>query len=126
MAKDNRHKKGAEIIKWAQDQSVFKIVITNLIFAEVLNFLAKKGYTNSALKVVDMFQNHHNIDIYYDDEHTSKDAILLFKKINKLGYVDSSTIVFYHRLNCHYLISFDSDFDGISAELTRLDGVPET
>jgi hypothetical protein len=122
--RDSHYQDAKKIIEWIDQQSQYRIVVTNLILAEVANFLMKKKYLQYARALVDLFNDNVKIDLYYDDETISRLAIDLFKRSDRLSYVDANSVVFCRQLNCDYLISFDSDFDGIE-KITRIEQPPE-
>jgi predicted nucleic acid-binding protein len=121
---DQKHKHAKTIIKWAQKQDKYGIIITNLICAEVANFLTRKKKYKEAKEIVQMFKTHEKIDFYFDDETMSDHACEYFNKIDRIGYVDASIIAFYVQLKCKYILSFDSGFDGINNQIIRLENIP--
>jgi len=121
--KDEHHKEASKIIKWANQQTEYRIIVTNLILAEVANFLKRKKYIKPAKELADLFTTNEKIDMYFDDEIISDIAIGLFKQMDRLSYVDANSVVFCRQLKCDYIISFDSDFDGIE-NIIRLIQIP--
>ncbi len=71
-----------------------------------------------------MFKTHEMIDLYFDDETMSEQACEYFNRMDSLSYVDASIIAFFLQLGCNYIISFDTNFDGIDKKLIRLEGIP--
>ena len=121
--KDEHHKETSKIIKWVNQQTEYKIVVTNLILAEVVNFLKRKKFFKLANDIADIFITNDKIELYFDDQTMSNISINLFKQIDRLSYVDASSVVFCRKLDCEYLISFDTDFDGIK-NITRIIQIP--
>ncbi len=98
-------------------------MITNLILAEVSNFLQRKATPEIGRSIVDAIINNDKNELYYDSDQYLDETLEIYKRIEKLGYVDASIVLFYKLLKCKYLISFDSNFDGIKG-LIRVDNIP--
>ncbi|NHI91372.1 MAG: PIN domain-containing protein [Candidatus Lokiarchaeota archaeon] len=124
VKRDQYHKKAKSIINWVNSQNKYKIIVTNLIMAEVANFLKRKNYGTPARKIVEIFNTDEKIDLYFDDEKMSEITVHLFNQYDRLSYVDANSIAFYWKLKCAYIFSFDSDFDGIR-DIKRLENVPD-
>ena len=110
-------------MQWTDAQSEFSIVITNLILAEVSNFLQRKAAPEIGRNFVDSIINDEKNELYYDSDTYLGETLEIYNRIKQLGYVDASIVLFYKLLKCRYIISFDSNFDVIKG-LTRLDNIP--
>ncbi len=112
--RENHFKKAKKILEWINNQEKYEIIVTNLIMAEILNNFARKIKRRKfLLRIIDIFEKHNKISLYYDDEKISKVAIEVVKKISGLSYVDATLAVVMESLECDWLISFDDDFQKI-------------
>lgn len=116
--KDIHHDAAKAIVQWIDAQAEYSIVITNLILAEISNFLHRKSIAETGLNFVEAILNSEKIDLFYDSEQYLAGTIEIYKRIEQLGYVDSNIVLFYKLLKYKCLISFDSNYDGIKVPLT--------
>ncbi len=109
-------------MQWIEKQKKYRILISNLILAEIANFITRKiNYKKK--EIINTIINNEKIDMYYDEEPISKKAIEIYKKFDPVGYVDATTAILYKLMKCDYLITFDSDFKLIKG-ITPLDSYP--
>jgi predicted nucleic acid-binding protein len=119
---DQYHNDGKKLLEWILKQKKYEIWITNLILAEIGNWLKKVKTTSSNfLRYILKIQN---LNVIYDDEKYLPSIIELFEKFDhSLGYVDSFNTIVYFNKKMKYIISHDSDYDRIK-DMVRLTDIP--
>ncbi len=120
--KEARFKEGKEIVSWLARQNEFKVVITNLIFAEIANHLQNR-IRHICRDKMEEIKSSPRIDILFDDQDSMDTGFEIFKQYDEIGYVDAITVFYFKRLRCKYIFSFDSGFDAIKG-ITRLISPP--
>lgn len=105
---DIHHREAVEI---AQDQIGEKMIISFLVFQELMNILNRKGTTELALTIAGLLlSKNNNFEIYKMDEGNFSSVMKLFSKLkpHTLSYIDISLIHLSRELELPVL-TFDKE-----------------
>ncbi len=111
LKKDKHHDKGSKFLTWLNSQNTIRIVITDYIISEILAYLRRKADPLLANNALDMILTHEKIDVYYSSEEIFDKSVEIFKKYKQFSLVDATIVFFYLKLECDYLISYESGFN---------------
>lgn len=90
-----------------------KVVVTDYVLLETINFLLRKEKFDVALLVFNLFLQSERIEIVYVDELIFEDIKTLFEKYEDLSLTDCSIIALMKERGIKYLFSLDSGFDKV-------------
>lgn len=110
--RDKNHDRGKKFLDWFNKHESIKVIITDYIISETLTYLRKKTKNSKSVKeVIDLFLEDERFEIYFTLENFFYNAMEIFKKYEKLSFIDSASVVFYFNLKPDYLLSYDSGFN---------------
>jgi predicted nucleic acid-binding protein len=98
-----------------------KLVISDLVLAEVVTFILKKDGHEAAQKLMDLLED--NTTILFVDKPVLEDAKSLLRQYwgprKRLSVCDATSCVLMRKRGIADLYSFDSGFDGLPG-ITRI------
>ena len=92
-------------------------------FSPIMPYIRKKIGSAESTAVAQTMLNSSHINILRIDESAFNAAFHISKMYDSLSYTDATVVVLVKNLKIRYLISFDSQFDGIK-DVTRLSDLP--
>ncbi len=111
---DAQHERGKALGREILNRRV-KVVISDLVLAEVVTFVLKKDGPDASRRLMDLLEE--NTIIVYVDKAVLEDAKALLRQYwsprKRLSLCDATSIVLMERHGIKDLYSFDSGFDGI-------------
>ena len=111
--RDVNHEKAKLIINNVSEGKLSKIVISDYIYDEVLTYLRKKIGSNASNEIAQIMLESPHISIQYIDNTSFNASYHIFRLYEQLSFTDASTVVLIRNQGIQYLLSFDTDFDGI-------------
>ncbi len=118
--RDEYHHRAREIIRGIDHGNLPKAIVTNYVIAETLNLTREKLGADAANQLLDRIIEGAHFEIVHAPRSDFNAAQSLFRRYEKLSFVDSTIAAYVDREDVEYLYSFDDDFDAIE-ELTRLE-----
>ena|SRR5207245_7576947 len=98
-----------------------KVVISNMVLAEVVTFVAKKDGYETAENLMKLLED--NTTMLFVDRPVFEDAKPVLQKYwgprKRLSICDATSYILMQRRHIHDLYSFDSGFDGLPG-ITRI------
>ena len=117
---DAQHERAKVLGKGILDQRA-KIVISDMVLAEVVTYILRKDGHGPAQKLMDLLENETTILCV--DKPVLEDAKALLRKYwgprKNLSICDATSYVLMQRRGIEDLYSFDSGFDGLPG-ITRI------
>ncbi len=111
---DAQHQRGKALGQQILSRRV-KIVISDMVLAEVVTFVLKKDGTEVARQLMDRLED--NTTILYVDKPVLEDAKELLRQFwsprKRLSICDATSVVLMRRRGIGDIYSFDSGFDGL-------------
>lgn len=111
---DAQHDRGKALGREILNRRV-KVVISDIVLAEVVTFILKKDGPEPAGKLMDLLEE--NTTILYVDKLVLEDAKALLRRYwsprKRLSVCDATSYVLMQRHGIEDLYSFDSGFDGL-------------
>ena len=98
-----------------------KVVISDMVLAEVVTFILKKDGQQAAQELMDLLED--STTVLFVDKPVLEDAKTLLRRYwsprKKLSVCDATSCVLMQRHGIEDMYSFDSDFDGLPG-VTRI------
>ena len=120
LSRDQNHDIGAEIVRGVDGRKLPNCVLTNYVLGEVLNYIHNRAGQDIALDTLERLDRSPGFSIDHCARRDFLEGKKLFRKYDRLTFVDSITVAYMQREDIGYLYSFDDDFDGIDG-VVRLD-----
>ena len=120
LSRDQNHDRGAEIVRGVDGRSLPDCVLTNYVLGEVLNYIHNRAGQDIALDTLERLDRSPGFSIDNCAQRDFLEGKKLFRKYDRLTFVDSITVAYIQREDIGCLYSFDDDFDGIDGVM-RLD-----
>lgn len=119
LPKDKHHQKAISIAKKILEKRE-RVLITDLIFAEVVTYLRRKVGLKQSIEAAQALLDSESIKIAYLDEHAFAAAFHMFERYPRLSFADAASVAVMKDQGIREIISFDRGFDGIR-DLIRLE-----
>jgi len=108
---DSFYKKAQSIGKYLKANRI-RLIISNLVFLEVVTVLSMRGGRAAAYRAGRYFFEDEFVEICYVDEYLHKEAWRIFKQVpsKNISFVDCSVLAVMNAESIGELLSFDKDF----------------
>ncbi|HYM39000.1 MAG TPA: PIN domain-containing protein [Thermoplasmata archaeon] len=111
---DAQHERGKALGQEILGRRV-KVVISDMVLAEVVTFVLKKDGPEAARRLMDLLEE--NTTILYIDKPVLEDAKALLRQYwaprKRISVCDATSVILMQRRGINDLYSFDSGFDGL-------------
>ncbi|MDO8642476.1 MAG: PIN domain-containing protein [Candidatus Woesearchaeota archaeon] len=111
---DQHRQKSIDIMNQLLDKKIGKMIVTNYVIVEVINFLMKKVRFEDLLKAYVSLTDVERIQVMYVDKVMHYEIGRLMAQYKTLTLTDCSLIVAARELNVPIIYSFDGGFDKVS------------
>lgn len=98
--------------------------VTNYILAEVLSLIGERLGKSTAIETFDMLVEGAGFDIAHATRTDFNAGQALYRRHDRLTFVDAVTVAYMRRTDIEHLYSFDDDFDVIEG-ITRLNAAAD-
>lgn len=123
--KDVHHPKSKHIIKAVANRKLGRVLVTALIFSEVVTYIRRKIGVKQSIEVARALLDSRNVEVVHIDQHTFSAAYHMFEKYPALSFADAVSVSVMKDRGVQQIISFDRDFDGVR-DIIRLEVVPSS
>jgi predicted nucleic acid-binding protein len=120
LSRDQNHDRGSEIVRGVDGRKLPDCVLTNYVLGEVLNYIHNRAGQDTALDTLERVDRSPGFSIDHCARRDFIEGKKLFRKYDRLTFIDSITAAYMQREGINYLYSFDDDFDGVDG-VTRLE-----
>jgi len=120
--KDTRHREAAAVLKVILKGELGKVLITDLIFSEVVTYIRRKVGRKQSIEVARMLIDSEHVEIIYIDEHVFNAAYHMFERYPELSFTDAASVAIMIDLGIQQIFSFDKGFDGVR-DIVRLEAI---
>jgi len=110
---DQYREKSIDIMNQFVDKKIGKIIITNYVLVEVINFLIKKMRFEDSIKAYVSLTDTERVQLIYVDKLMQNEIGRLLAQYKTLSLTDCSLIVLARELNVPVIYSYDSGFDKV-------------
>ena len=117
--RDNYYEKSNNIINAFLNKKIKKVIITDYILIETINFLLRKSGFEFAYDVLNSITKSSKIEIRYSDEIFLTKIKEIFEKYKNLSLTDCSIVALMEERKIKYLFSFDSGFDKVKGIIRK-------
>lgn len=120
LKRDQYNKKATEILRRLDTNDTPVTHVNNYVVAETMNLVGERAGKETAIELYDTLVESAGFERMKVTEEDFSRGEALFRKYDRLTFVDSITVAYMRREDIEYLYSFDDDFDGVDG-VTRLD-----
>jgi len=120
LKRDQYNRKATEILRRLDTNDTPVTHVNNYVVAETMNLVGERAGKETAIEIYDSLVESAGFERMKITEGDFSRGEALFRKYDRLTFVDSITVAYMRREGIEYLYSFDDDFDGIDG-VTRLD-----
>lgn len=111
--KDVRHREAVVVLKAILKGALGKIIITDLIFDEVVTYIRRKVGQKQSVEAARTLLDSKHVEIVYIDEHTFNAAYHMFERYPELSFTDAASVAIMLDRGIQQIFSFDKGFDGV-------------
>jgi hypothetical protein len=122
IPKDRHHQEAVAMLKEILKGKLGKVLITNLIFSEVVTYIRRKVGERQSIEAARALLNSDHVEIIHIDEHTFNAAYHMFERYHGLSFTDAASVAVMRDRGVQQMLSFDKGFDGIR-DIVRLETV---
>ena len=120
--KDGHHREAMAVLKAILKGELGKVLITDLIFDEVVTYIRRKVGRRQSIEAGRMLLDSKHVEIIYIDEHIFNAAYHMFERYPGLSFTDAASVAIMIDRGIQHIVSFDKGFDGIR-DIVRLERV---
>ena len=117
--RDNYYEKSNNIINAFLNKKIKKVIITDYVLIETINFLLRKSGFEFTYDVLNSITESGKIEIRYSDEIFLTKIKEIFEKYKNLSLTDCSIVALMEERKIKYLFSFDSGFDKVKGIIRK-------
>jgi predicted nucleic acid-binding protein len=117
--RDTRHEEGFELLRAFDGGNLPEAVVIDYVLAETLNGLNERAGSELATDFLTRLEESGMFHVRNTTTGLFADAKAVFRRYEKLSFVDAVIIAYMRDTDLDYLYSFDEGFD--VAEVHRLD-----
>ena len=117
--RDNYYEKSNNIINAFLNKKIKKVIITDYVLIETINFLLRKSGFEFTYDVLNSITESGKIKIRYSDEIFLTKIKEIFEKYKNLSLTDCSIVALMEERKIKYLFSFDSGFDKVKGIIRK-------
>ncbi len=120
--KDGHYREAMAVLKAILKGELGKVLITDLIFDEVVTYIRRKVGRRQSIEAARMLLDSKHVEIVYIDEHILNAAYHMFERYSELSFTDAASVAIMMDQGIQQIVSFDKGFDGIR-DIVRLEMV---
>ena len=120
--KDAHYRRAAAVLKAILKGEVGKVLITNLVFSEVVTYIRRKVGRRQSIEVARILLDSKHIEIIHIDEHVFNVAYHMFERYPELSFTDAVSVAIMRDRAIQHIVSFDKGFDSVR-EIVRLEAI---
>jgi len=123
FVKDDQYKKQSKaILESIAKGDIRRVYLTDAVFIETINFMARKTNHEEAIKTADLLLTTDKIRIVYLDRSSVAEVRRIFERYPGLSWTDCSLVYLAMKLGVKRIYSFDRLFDRVKG-IERLESV---
>jgi len=111
--KDTHHREAASVLKSILTGDLGKVLITNLIFSEVVTYIRRKVGQKQSVEAAMMLIDSERVEIIHVDENAFNAAYHMFERYPELSFADAASVAVMKDRDIQQIVSFDKGFNGI-------------
>ena len=109
---DKLHRDGRAVMEALSERTLPPALTTDFVLDETLTILKRRGARSAAVvDATDQILSSPLVGVVYVDEQLFKEAMLNFRKYERLSFTDAVTLTVMHRHKIREVFSHDKDFD---------------
>lgn len=120
--KDSHYREASAVLKAVLRGELGRVLITNLIFNEVVTYIRRKIGRKQSVEAARMLLDSRHVEIIHIDEHIFNAAYHMFERYPELSFTDAVSAAIMRDLSIQQIISFDKGFDSIR-DIVRLETI---
>lgn len=110
---DEFHETGLAIVRDADQHALPQLIVLDFVLAETMNALTQQLVPEDAQAALEMLESSTGFELARTSATVWARGIDVYKRIDRLSFVDSLLVAFCREHDCPFLYSFDAGFDGI-------------
>lgn len=118
--KDAHHREAVVVLKAILRGELGKVIITDLIFDEVVTYIRRKVGRKQSVEAARMLLDSKHVEIVFINEHTFNAAYHMFERYPELSFTDAASVAIMLDQGIQQIFSFDKGFDSVR-DLIRLE-----
>lgn len=120
--KDIHHREASAVLKAILKGELGKVLITDLIFSEVVTYIRRKVGRRQSIEAARMLLDSEHVEVICIDGNIFSAAYHMFERYPQLSFTDAASVAVMRDRGVQQMISFDKGFDGIR-DIVRLETV---
>ena len=111
--KDTHYREATSVLKSILKGDLGKVLITNLIFSEVVTYIRRKVGRKQSVEAARMLIDSEHVEIIHIDENIFNAAYHMFERYPELSFADAASVAIMKDRGIQQIVSFDKGFNGV-------------
>lgn len=111
--RDQHHETGLAVVRDADAGALPQLVVLDFVLAETMNALTRQLAPDESREALSMLEASAGFDVVRTSASVWARGRTLYRRLDRLSFVDALLVAFARERGRPYLYSFDTGFDGV-------------